>query len=395
MLLAAPAHAQSADESLISASAAPLPVFMAPVYEGGIRKNRGISIPVNLRVEPSRRLTVGYTASNSYLNTGYITCQRPPACRADYQSDHTGNLLFANLSIPVLRHWEAGLGLATYRMGQIAGWSPVHRLVSDSVLRGFHENILSEDSLPELSNAPDDRQIFSMTDLAGRQLTLTPEHDYLLPLRIDMTRFLSLRETDRARMTLNAGVHMAWPLESALARGVDAGVSANFVHSRRITANVASTWHVQLARFRQDVHVVNPDSPRHGDDLLRSQYALTWGLRFNGTFKGAAPCSFSMSQLSTTAQYDKQTYWSADTVIFEGGNNLRGAILGANDFGVLTYACEYRGRQMQVSIAEDIGGFSQFLSRDGAGTSYDPDLTISVSVSWVPGRGEKAEMPIP
>jgi hypothetical protein len=255
----------------------------------------------------------------------------------------------------------------------------VHRLVSDSVLRNFHENILSEDSLPELSNAPDDRHIFSMTDLDGRQLMLTPGHDYALPLRIDLTRYIALRQTDRARMTLNAGMHIAWPLESTLARGVDAGVSVNFVHSRRITPNMASTWHVQLARFRQDVHVLHPGSPRHGDDPLRSQYALTWGLRFNGTFDGAAPCSFSMSQLTASAQYDKQTYWSADTVIFEGGNNLRGALLGANDYGVLTYAC----------------GFSQFVSRDGAGTSYDPDLTISVSVSFAPGRGEKAKMLIP
>jgi hypothetical protein len=150
-----------------------------------------------------------------------------------------------------------------------------------------------------------------------------------------------------------------------------------------------------VARFRQDVHVVNADSPMHGDDLMRSQYALTWGLRFGGTFRGAAPCSFSMSQLSNSAHFDKAGYWAWDQLVFEGGNNLRGAILGANDYGVLGFGCEFRGRQLQFSVAEDIGGFSQFLSDDGAGTSYDPDFAVSVGVSWALGRGESAQMPIP
>jgi hypothetical protein len=127
----------------------------------------------------------------------------------------------------------------------------------------------------------------------------------------------------------------------------------------------------------------------HGDDDVRSQYALTWGLSFAGTFEGRAPCSFGMSQLSMSAHYDKAHYWTWDPLVFEGGNNLRGAILGANDYGVLSFGCELRGRRYQVSLVEDIGGFSQLLSDDGSGTSYDPDFAVGVAVSWVLGRRKR------
>lgn len=374
----------------------PKPVFFAPLFEGGVRKNRGISIPVNLGLAPERRIAVGYTAWNSYSNPGLLVCaDRNRSCELEYQADHTGNLLFADFNLPILDRWELGIGLATFSMGNVAGWSPVHQLVSDDILRTFHEDILQENSLPELSNAPDGRQVFAMTDLAGRRLELESEHNYFTPLRIDLTRYLVLRATDKAQIALNAGMHLSHPLESTFARGIDFGISANLVHSRRITPNLASTWHVQVARFRQDVHVVNQASPFHGDELERSQYAFSWGLRFAGTFAGAAPCSVSLSQLSNSAHFDKERFWTWDRTVFEGGNNLRGAILGANDFGVVSFACEYRGRRMQVALAEDIGGFSQFLSQDGSGTSYDPDFMVSVSVSWSPGRGESAQMPIP
>lgn len=373
----------------------PEPVFLAPVYEGGVRKNRGISIPVNLGPAPERRIAVGYTAWNSYSNPGLLVCaDRNRSCELEYEADHTGNLLFANFSLPILEHWEIRIGFASFRMDDVAGWSPVHQLVSDDTLRTFHEDILQEDSLPALSNAPDGRQVFAMTDLVGRRLALEPERDYLAPLRLDLTRYLVLRATAKARMTLSVGMHLSHPLEGTYARGIDLGISTNFTHSRRMTSNLSSTWHVQVARFRQDVHVVNQDSPFHGDELERSQYALTWGLRFAGTFAGAAPCSVGLSQFSNSAHFDKERYWTWDRTVFEGGNNLRGAILGANDYGVVSFACEYRGRRMQIALAEDIGGFSQFLSRDGSGTSYDPDFTVSVSVSWSPGRGESAQMPI-
>lgn len=373
----------------------PEPVFLAPIYEGGIRKNRGINIPPNLASFPERRIGIGYTASNSYLNPGFLVCA-DRSCQLDYESDHTGNLLFAGFTQPVLRAFELGFTVGTYQMDNIPDVFLVHRLASDSALRSFHADILGEDGLPELSNAPDGRQVFTMTDLAGRRLTLEPGHRYALPLRVDLTRYFDIRRTPRVRMSLSAGTHLAVPLEgdygapgsrAAMTRGVDLGVSANFVHSRRLTANVSSTYHVQIARFRHDVHVVNQSSPLHGDDGMRSQYALTYGLRFAGMFGGKAPCSFAISQLSMSAWFDKARYWTWDPLVFEGGNNLRGAILGANDYGVLTFGCEYRARRIQVSLVEDIAGFSQLISDDGAGTSYDPDFAVGISATWTPGAG--------
>jgi hypothetical protein len=280
-------------------------------------------------------------------------------------------------------------------MNNVAGFSPVHQLANDRALRSFHETILGEDSLPVLSNAPRGRQIFTMTDVDGRRLTLKPEHHYALPLRVDLTRYVDIRQTGRVRMSLNASVHLSYPLEgdlsdsigaTAFSRGMDVGLSANFIRSRSLTDQVSSTFHVQVARFKSDVRVVNPRSPLAGDDSLRSQYALTYGLRFNGMFNGRAPCSFSISQVTNSAHFDKQRYWTADLVVFEGGNNLRGALAGANDYGVLSFACEHKDRQFQVSLVEDIGGLSQFIGDDGAGTSYDPDFAIGVAISWNLGK---------
>ena len=367
--------------------------MIEPVYEGGVRKNRGINIPANLRLDPGQRLSFGYTASNSYLNPGFLVCA-DRSCQLEYESDHTGNLLHLGYRRLLLRAFELGVTVGTYQMNNIPGISPVHQLAGDDFLRFFHEEILREDSLPTLSNAPDDRQAFSMTDLDGRRLTLEPERFYALPLRLDLTRYVDIRQTGRVRMGLNAGLHLSVPLEgdvdlsagqSAFSRGVDFGISANFVRVRRLTANVSSTFHVQLARFRNDVHVSNVNSPLHGDDDARSQYALTYGLRFDGTFRGRAPCSFGVSQLSMSAQFDQARYWTWDPLVFEGGNNHRGAILGANDYGMLSFGCEFRGRQYQVSLVEDIGGFSELLSDDGSGTSYDPDFAVGVAVSWVIG----------
>jgi hypothetical protein len=309
------ALAQPSDESAARAtSGGPAGLFLEPVYEGGVRKNRGIHIPVNLRSAPERRIAVGYTASNSYLNPGRLVCA-DLSCELEYESDHTGNLLFASLSQPLFGRFELGVTAGSYQMNNIAGFSPLHQLANDGALRSFHENLLDEDSLPVLSNAPRGRQRFTMTDLDGRRLTLEPEHHYALPLRIDLTRYVDIRETGRVRMSLNAGAHLAYPLEgdpgrsegaTAFSRGVDIGLSANFVRSRRLTGNVTSSFHIQVARFRSDVHVVNPNSPLAGDDKLRSQYALTFGLRFNGTFNGRAPCSFSIGQMSNSAHFDKQ-----------------------------------------------------------------------------------------
>jgi hypothetical protein len=372
----------------------PASIFLEPIYEGSVRKNRGIHMPVNLRSAPERRIGVGYTASNSYLNPGLLVC-RDGSCELEYESDHTGNLLFVGLTQPVLRRFEIGLTTGVYQMNNVAGFSPVHQLANDRALRTFHENILGDDSLPVLSNAPRGRQIFTMTDVDGRRLTLKPEHHYALPLRVDLTRYVDIRQTARVRMSLNASVHLSYPLEgdlsdsigaTAFSRGMDVGLSANFIRSRSLTDQVSSTFHVQVARFKSDVRVVNPRSPLAGDDSLRSQYALTYGLRFNGMFNGHAPCSFSISQVTNSAHFDKQRYWTADLVVFEGGNNLRGALAGANDFGVLSFACEHKDRQFQVSLVEDIGGLSQFIGDDGAGTSYDPDFAIGVAISWNLGK---------
>lgn len=388
-----PAPAQDIALSEMEALEPPAPVFLEPVHEGGVRKNRGIYIPINLSYAPERRLSVGYTASNSYLNPGLLVCA-DRTCQLDYESDHTGNLLFATVRQPVLQSFELGFTLGTYEMNNVPDAALVHQLASDRVLRSFHDNVLHEDSLAVLSDAPDGRQVFTMTDLAGRRLTLVPEHTYRLPLRVDLTRYFDIRESPTVRMTLNAAVHVAVPLEgdidttsgqTAFARGVDFGVSANFVRVRRITSSVMSTFHVQVARFRNDVHIVNQSSPWQGDDLTRSQYALTYGLRFNGTFDGRAPCSYSMSQVTSTAQYDKERYWAWDPMVFEGGNNLRGAILGANDYGILTFACEFQRRRYQLSMVEDIGGLSQVFSDDGSGTSYDPDFAVGMTVSWTFG----------
>jgi hypothetical protein len=368
-------------------------VFLAPVYEGGIRKNRGMHVPANLRPGPERRFSAGYTASNSYLNPGLLVC-RDGSCRLDYETDHTGNLLFAGMTQPVLRRFELGFTAGIYEMRKIPSLSPLHRLASDEWLRAFHESVLHEDSLPALSNAPDGRQVFTMTDFDGRRLTLERGHAYALPLRVDLTRYFDIRQTPSVRMSLNAGAHLSYPLEgdldaatgrSAFARGLDVGLSVNFMRSRRVTPNVSTTYHVQIARFRNDVDVVNPDSPLHGDDRIRSQYALTFGLRFEGSFESRAPCSLALSQLTSSAHYDKEAYWTVDSVVFEGGNNLRGALAGANDYGAVTFACEFRRRRYQLSLVEDIGALSQHIDDDGAGTSYDPDFSVGVSVSWALG----------
>ncbi|MGD8339813.1 MAG: hypothetical protein PVH89_03470 [Gammaproteobacteria bacterium] len=373
--------------------AAPQPVIIEPVYEGGVRNDRGLHIPANLRLAPEQRLTLGYTASNSYLNPGLLVCA-DRSCELEYESDHTGNLLHLSFRRPLFAAFELGVTGGTYQMNNIAGFSPVHQLASDEFLDFFHQEILREDSLPALSNAPDGRQVFSMTDLDGRRLTLEPERFYALPLRLDLTRYVEIRQTSRVRMGLNAGLHVAVPLEgdvdstvgrTAFSRGVDLGLSANFVRVRRLTANLSSTFHVQLARFRNDVHVSNPNSPLHGDDDMRSRYALTYGLRFDGTFEGRAPCSFGVSQLTVSASFDKDRYWAWDPLVFAGGNNVRGALLGANDYGVLSFGCEFRGRQYQVSLVEDIGGLSQVFFDDGSGTSYDPDFAVGVAVAWVIG----------
>lgn len=376
----------------------PQPVYLVPIYEGGVRNNRSIHIPVNLRTGPERRIGFGYTASNSFLDPGYLVCA-DRSCRLDYETDHTGNLLFASITQPVLAAFELGFSAGTYRMGKIPSLLLVHQLASDSVLRSFHENILHQESLPELAGAPDGREVFTMTDLAGRRLTLQAGHSYALPLRLDLTRYFTIRRRQNAQMSLNAGAHFSYPLEgdldassgrTALARGMDFGVSVNFTHSRRLTPNVASTYHVQIAKFKSDVHVANPNSPLQGDDNLRSQYALTYGLRFGGTFAGKAPCSFALSQLSVTSQFDLGKYWTEDPVVYEGGDNLRSAIMGTNDYGAVTFACDYHGRQFQIAIVEDIGGFSQLITDDGAGNSYDPDLAVSVSASWVLGARRAA-----
>jgi hypothetical protein len=386
------------DEGQLERPDAPRAVYLTPIYEGGVRNNRSIHIPVNLRAGPERRISVGYTASNSFLDPGFLVCA-DRSCRLEYETDHTGNLLFASVTQPVLAALELGFSVGTYQMGKIPNLLLVHRLASDSVLRSFHENILHQDSLPELAGAPDGRQVFTMTDLGGRRLTLDAGHFYALPLRLDLTRYFTIRRTQKTQMSLNAGAHLSYPLEgdldassghTALSRGMDFGISVNFTHSRRLTPNVASTYHVQIARFKSDVHVVNPNSPLQGDDNLRSQYALTYGLRFGGTFAGKAPCSFALSQLSVTSQFDLGRYWTQDPVVFVGGDNLRSAIMGTNDYGVATFACDYRGRQLQVSVVEDIGGFSQLITDDGAGNSYDPDLAVSVSASWTLGARRAA-----
>lgn len=392
LALSAPTIAQAPD---LSAQAFGH-LVMDPIHEGGVRRNRGINIPINSRAGPEHRLTAGYTASNSYLNPGLLVCaDRGRSCQLEYETDHTGNLYYFDWSLPLFNRWEVGLGVSSYRMDEITAWSPAHRLAGDSVLRRFHEDILGEDSLPAISNAVDGRQVFSMTDRAGRELVLAPQHSHWLPLRFSLTRYFSLLQTERSFIALNTGIHLSHPFTTdsgvggngvALSRGTDFGLSVNLVRSKRITARVSSTWHLQLARFRTDVHVVNERSPWFSDDRLRSQYGLSWGLSFAGTFSGAAPCSVGLSQLSASALFDKSDYWTWDPLVFEGGNNLRGAILGANDLGLVSFSCTFRGRRMQLALAEDIGGFSQLVGDDGAGTSYDPDFTVSISVSWQLGQ---------
>jgi hypothetical protein len=396
LALATAATAQPDLEPGIEAGLAPpVPIALLPIREGSVRKNRGLNIPINLRPGPERSFGVGYTATNSYLNPGRLVCFYG-SCELEYQSDYTGNLLFFDGTWPVLPRFELGFGLGMFEMDEIPRYLPLHRIATDDSLRSFHENLLGEESLPTLSGAPDGRQVFAMTDLDGRRLRLRPEHDYALPLRVDLNRYFEFRESERARMGLNFGLHLSIPLEgdvdlaageAALARGMDFGVSVNFVRSRWVTPNVSSTFHLQIARFMSDVHVVNPDSPLNADDRMRSQYALTYGLRFANTFNGRAPCTFAMSQLTNSAHYDKDSFWAFDPVVFEGGNNLRGALAGANDYGMLSFGCDHRNRTMQLALAEDFGGFSQFFADDGAGTSYDPDFAISFSMTFRPGAG--------
>jgi hypothetical protein len=329
-------------------------------------------------------VTVGYTASNSYLNPGYLICRRPAQCRLDYQTDHTGNLPFVDYYQPILDRWELAFSASWYDMGNPARWSPIHQLVSDRMLRYFHEHILGEESLPELSGAPAGREIFYLTDYDGRSLTLEPNRVYTLPLRLDLTRYVDLRRTARARLSLNASLHVAYPLdgEDALSRGVDLGVSVNFIRSLRLTPNISSTFHLQLSKFRPGIHVVNEEAPLSGEHSPRSGYALTYGLRFASMFNGRAPCSFALSEITNTARYDRDSVWAVDTVIFAGGKNLRSALTTANDFAVLSLACEHGPRQYQVAFVEDIAGFSQIFGTDGAAATYDPDFTVNASVSW-------------
>jgi hypothetical protein len=383
----------------VPAGAEPSPIGLAPVYEGGVLKNRGINIPLNTGLAPDRRIAFGYTVSNSYLNPGRLCRRTDGFCEVEYETDHTGNLWFVDLRQPLFGYWELGVGIGTYRQDEIPDWALPHRLASDSALRAFHEDILGEESLPELSGAPDGRQIFSLEDPAGRALVLAAEHTYALPLRLDLVRYIDIRRNDHAHMGLNVGMHLSRALEgdidtgagqTAFTRGTDFGVSVNFVRSVETSANLTSSFHVQLARFRSDVDVQNPASPVNGDDPLRSQYALTYGLGFAGTFGGRAPCAFSIGQVTNTAHFDKDTYWAWDLVYPAGGDSVRGSLAGANDFGVVTFGCERRATLFQVAIVEDIAGFSQIVSDDGAGSSYDPDLAVSVAVSWRLGSGQPA-----
>jgi hypothetical protein len=287
--------------------------------------------------------------------------------------------------------------LGNYRMAEPPDLSIGNVLASDRSLRRFHENILGEDSLPAASGAPDGRQRFAMTDLEGRSLTLRPDRAYALPLRVDLTRYLSLKRGPTTRIDLNLGLHLAYPLEGdpdpgngefAFSRGLDVGVSLNLIRVRQLTGNLSATFHLQLARFRSDLSVVNPLSPVNSDDMHRSQYALTYGLRFERTFTGRAPCSFSLSHVSSSAHYDKEHHYTWDPVVFAGGNNLRGALAGANDYGAVHFGCEYKRRHYQLSLVEDIAGLSQVIGDDGAGTSYDPDFTVGISATWMlPTRG--------
>jgi hypothetical protein len=274
--------------------------------------------------------------------------------------------------------------------------------VNDSALSAFHEAIVGEENLPSLSGAPDGRQVFALQDPAGRDLLLSTGHSYVLPLRLDLVRYVDIRSNERVHMGVSTGLHLSYPLEgdvdatigrTAFARGLDFGISVNFVRAVQTTANLTSSFHVQLARFRSDVDVQNPNSPVNGDDPLRSQYALTYGLGFAGTFGGRAPCAFSIGQVTNTAHYDKDTYWAWDLVYKPGGDNVRAALAGAKDFGVVTFGCERRATLFQVAIVEDIAGFSQIVTDDGSGASYDPDLAVSVAVSWSlrSGRGNSAE----
>lgn len=390
--LATSAAAQPIDELAEAAAyGVPQPIAVAPIFEGSVRKNRGIHIPYNVRTKAERQFSVGYTASNSYSNLGLLVCA-DRSCELEYQSDHTGNLLHLSYRQPILRAFELGFRVATYQMNAIPDWSPLHQFAGDDFLRMFHEDILGEDSLPVLSGAPDGRQIFTMTDLDGRRLTLEPEHFYRLPLQLDLTRYVSIRETLNAQMSLNFAAHLAFPIENdldtshaALARGIDFGLAANLIRARRVSDNVTSTFHLQLARFRNDVHVANRNSARHGDDLTRSQYAFSYGLRFAGTFGGRAPCSLGLTQVANSAHYDQERYWTWDRLVFEGGDNLRGANLSANDYGVVSFACEFRSRHYQIAFVEDIAGLSQLLLDDGSGTSYDPDFAVGLTVTFVPG----------
>ena len=66
-----PAAAQVENEAS-PAGGPPQPILLAPVREGGVLKNRGINIPLNTALAPERRLALGYTASNSYLNSSRL-----------------------------------------------------------------------------------------------------------------------------------------------------------------------------------------------------------------------------------------------------------------------------------------------------------------------------------
>lgn len=388
--------------SLVAGPAAaepPEPAALAPIFEGGIRKQRALSILPVLQLAPERRLSVVYTASNSYLNPGFL-CSSGGDCPVEYETDHTGNLFHIDFSQPLGRAWEFGVGIGSYRLDDIADWALPQQLASDSALRNFHEDLLGEDSLPTLSGAPDGRQRFSYRDPAGRQLQLEEGHDYVLPLRVDFRRYFRFGRATDAAMVVKTGLHVAGPLggqttappgDAALVRGIDVGLSVDFLRSAQLSPTLSHSFYVQIARTRSDVHVADERSPQNADDPERSQYALFWGLRFGGTFGGRAACSFSLGQISNSAHYDKGTYWAWDPAVFEGGNNIRGALAGANDYGVLAFGCERRGRHYQLALVEDIGGVSQLFADGGAGTSYDPDFAVSLSASWRLGAGQSSD----
>ena len=81
-----PVAAQNGREAP-AAGGSPTPILLAPVYEGGVLKNRGINIPLNTALAPERRLALGYTASNSYLNPGRLCRFSDGFCEVAYETE--------------------------------------------------------------------------------------------------------------------------------------------------------------------------------------------------------------------------------------------------------------------------------------------------------------------